>query len=100
MIKIPIFIPGFISIATLWVVAGTFLFSIYYTFFRDVSLAGPEAVSRPEAEAGGLRGGRAALRVGADRRPALRDLLHRPRQPAHAVREPRPCGQGRQPVCR
>ena len=57
-------------------------------------MAGPEVVEGTEAAAGGLRRGRAPLRLGADRRPSLRDLLHRPRQQADTVREPSAGGKG------
>ena len=51
--------------------------------FRNLSLAGPPVIAGAEAAAGGLRGQRAPLRLGADRRPALRHLLYRPRQQEH-----------------
>ena len=67
---------------------------------RNLPLAGPQTVQGPEAAARGLRGGRAALRVGEDRRPPLRDLLHRPRQQEDSVRESCAGRQGSQSIRR
>ena len=70
----------------------------YFLCCRHLALAGPEAVQGPEAAARGLRGGRAPLRLGEDRRPSLWDVLHRPCQQEDAVREPCAGGQGCQSV--
>ena len=63
--------------------------------YRYVALAGPAALQVPEALARGVPGRRAALRLGEDRRQPLRHVLHRPREQAHPVREPRAPSEAR-----